>query len=171
MEKIIFQLLSCLCLYDSGIQVPVCIRKPSRSTDYRPVAFIYRPVGQQTPGNGVHIPCRRSTVSWHRREVCAKSVDQLLASKGLSLMMLRDFHRWNLYTSICGMHNNLQSFQCTQIPICFYCVCCIWLVAQSKWLLRWHHSYIHGNTTQGYLNTAIGNFFLQISIIDNRDCY
>ena len=31
----------------------------------------------------------------------------------------------NLYTGICGMHNNLQSFQCTQIPICFYCVCCI----------------------------------------------
>ena len=82
--KIIFQLLSCLYLYDSGIRVRVCIRKPSRSTDYRPVVFIYRAVGQQTPGTGADIPCRRSTDSWHRREVCAKSVDRLLASKGLN---------------------------------------------------------------------------------------
>ena len=34
MEKIIFQLLSCLYLYDSGIQVPVRIRKQSRYTDF-----------------------------------------------------------------------------------------------------------------------------------------
>ena len=84
MEKIIFQLLSCLYLYDSDNQVPVCIRKQSRSTDYRPVALIYRAIGQQTSGAGVNIPCRRSTDSWHRREVCAKSVDRLLASKGLT---------------------------------------------------------------------------------------
>ena len=65
MEIIIFQLLSCLYFYDSGIEVPVCIRKPSRSTDYQqgrsytvpsvnrlPAgAFIYRAVGQQTPGS------------------------------------------------------------------------------------------------------------------------
>ena len=65
MEIIIFQLLSCPYFYDSGIEVPVCIRKPSRSTDYQrersytvpsvnrlPVgAFIYRAVGQQTPGS------------------------------------------------------------------------------------------------------------------------
>ena len=59
MEKIIIQLLSCLYLYDSDIQVPVCIRQQSRSTDYRPVAsvnrllalaFTYRAVGQQTSG-------------------------------------------------------------------------------------------------------------------------
>ena len=35
MEKIIFQLLSCLYLYDSGIPVPVCIRKQSRYTGFR----------------------------------------------------------------------------------------------------------------------------------------
>ena len=83
MEIIIFQLLSCLYFYDSGIEVPVCIRKPSRSTIYQPVAFIYCAVGQQFPGAGVDIPCRQSTVSWQRREVCAKSVDRLPASKGL----------------------------------------------------------------------------------------
>ena len=79
----IFQLLSCLYFYDSGIEVPVCIRKPSRSTVYQPVAFIYRAVGQQSPGAGVDIPCHQSTDSWQRREVCAKSVDRLPASKGL----------------------------------------------------------------------------------------
>ena len=65
MEIIIFQLLSCLYFYDSGIEVPVCIRKPSRSTVYQPErsytvpsvnrlpagAFIYRAVGQQTSGS------------------------------------------------------------------------------------------------------------------------
>ena len=64
MEIIIFQLLSCLYFYDSGIEVPVCIRKPSRSTDYQwarsytvssvirlpAEALIYHAVGQQTPG-------------------------------------------------------------------------------------------------------------------------
>ena len=59
-EKIIFQLLSCLYLYDSGIPVPVCIRKQSRSTDF-----------------------------WRRREVCAKSVDRLLASKVVRIDYLR----------------------------------------------------------------------------------
>ena len=63
MKIIIFQLLSCLYFYDSGIEVPVCIKKPSRSTVYQPEhsytvpsvnrlpagAFIYRAVGQQTP--------------------------------------------------------------------------------------------------------------------------
>ena len=62
MERIIFQLLSCLYLYDSGIDMPVCIKKSGRSTDYQPErfytvpsvnqlsagAFIYRAVGQQT---------------------------------------------------------------------------------------------------------------------------
>ena len=65
MEIIIFQLLYCLYFYDSGIEVPVCIKKPSRSTVCQPVrsytvssvnrlpagAFIYRAVGQQTPSS------------------------------------------------------------------------------------------------------------------------
>ena len=65
MEIIIFQLMSCLYFYDSGIEVPVCIRKPSRSTVYQPVAsytvpsinsllapaLIYRAISQQTPGS------------------------------------------------------------------------------------------------------------------------
>ena len=49
------------------------------------LALIYRAVGQQTPGTGVDIPCRRSTDSWHRREVCAKSVDRRLAFNGLTV--------------------------------------------------------------------------------------
>ena len=83
MEKIIFQLLSCLYLYDSSMLVPVCITKQSRSTDFWRLALIYRAVGLPTSGAGVEIPCRQSTDFWRRREVCAKSVDQLLASKVL----------------------------------------------------------------------------------------
>ena len=108
MEKFCLQLLSCLYLYDSGIPVPVCIRKPSQSTDYRPTAFIYRAVGQQTPGTGVDIPCRRSTDSWHRREVCAKSVDRRLASKGLKHKQLS--LQSNCSSNICSIkHNTFQS--------------------------------------------------------------
>ena len=80
MEKIIFQLLSCLYLYDSGIPMPVCIRKQSLYTDFWRLALIHRAVGIQTSGAGVDIPCRRYTDFWCRREVCAKSVYRLLAS-------------------------------------------------------------------------------------------
>ena len=48
METIIFQLLSCLYLYDLGIQVPVCIRKQSLSTDFWRLALIYRADGLPT---------------------------------------------------------------------------------------------------------------------------
>ena len=74
---------SCLYLYDSSMPVPVYIRKQSRSTDFWRLALIYRVVGLPTSGAGVEIPCRRSTDFWRRREVCAKSVDRLLASKVL----------------------------------------------------------------------------------------
>ena len=57
MEKIIFQLLSCLHLYDSGIPVPVCIRKQSLYTDFWRLALIHRAVGIQTSGAGVDISC------------------------------------------------------------------------------------------------------------------
>ena len=43
MEIFIFQLLSCLYLYDSGIPVPVCIRKQIRYTGFGPVALITVP--------------------------------------------------------------------------------------------------------------------------------
>ena len=43
MEIIIFQLLSCLYLYDSGIPVPVRIRKQIRYTGLWPVALITVP--------------------------------------------------------------------------------------------------------------------------------
>ena len=45
MEKFIFQLLSCLYLYDSGIQVSVRIRKQSRYTGVRRLALTYRATG------------------------------------------------------------------------------------------------------------------------------
>ena len=49
MEIIIFQLLSCLYLYDSSIAVPVRIRKKNRYTGFQPGAFrtmppVYRPL-------------------------------------------------------------------------------------------------------------------------------
>ena len=43
MEIIIFQLLSCLYLYDSGIPVSVCIRKQIRYTGFWPVTLITVP--------------------------------------------------------------------------------------------------------------------------------
>ena len=45
MGQIIFQLLSCLYLYDSGIQVPVRIGKQSRYTGFRRLALTYRAAG------------------------------------------------------------------------------------------------------------------------------
>ena len=48
MGKIIFQLLSGLYLYDSGIQVPVHIRKQSRYTDFWRLALTYRAAGIPT---------------------------------------------------------------------------------------------------------------------------
>ena len=50
MGKIIFQLLSCLYLYDSSMPVPVCIRKQRWSTDFWRLALIYRAVGVPTFG-------------------------------------------------------------------------------------------------------------------------
>ena len=87
-------------LYDSGIPVLVCIRKQSRSTDFWRMALIYCAIGLPTSGAGVDIPCRRSTDFWRRREVCAKSVDQLLASKVLTdslnkLKQNRNYTIWN----------------------------------------------------------------------------
>ena len=45
MKTIIFQLLSCLYLYDSGMLGPVCIRKQSLYTVFRWLAYIHRPAG------------------------------------------------------------------------------------------------------------------------------
>ena len=83
METIIFQLLSCLYLYDSGMPGPVCIRKQSLNTDFWWLALIHCAVGILTSGACVNIPCRRYTDFWRRRDVCAKSVYRLLAFKEL----------------------------------------------------------------------------------------
>ena len=77
MEIIIFQLLSCLYLYDSCISVPVCIRKQIWYTDFWPVALITVPpvyrllacgVDNRAAGipvsDGGVIPCRRYTGFW-----------------------------------------------------------------------------------------------------------
>ena len=78
MEIIIFQLLSCLHLYDSGIPVPVRIRKQIRYTGFWPVALITVPpvyrilacgvdnraAGIPASGGCVGIPCRRYTGFW-----------------------------------------------------------------------------------------------------------
>ena len=74
MGKIIFQLLSCLYLYDSGIQVSVLIRKQSWYTGVRRLALTYR---------AASIPASDATgkfsQSWYtgvrrHRQVCAKPV-------------------------------------------------------------------------------------------------
>ena len=82
MRKIIFQLLSCLYLYDSDIPVPVCIRKQIQYTGFWPVALIYRAAGIPDSGGGVDIPCRQYTDFWRCRKVCAKPVYRRLAFKG-----------------------------------------------------------------------------------------
>ena len=50
METIIFQLLSCLYLYDSKMLGPVCIRKQSLYTVFWWLAYIHRAAGIPTSG-------------------------------------------------------------------------------------------------------------------------
>ena len=68
MEIIIFQLLSCLYFDDSGMEVPVNVRKLTRYTGvWRAYKFT------QT----------RYTGCWRRFEACGKPVYRRPASKGL----------------------------------------------------------------------------------------
>ena len=83
-KKLIFSAVL-LYLYDSGIPLPVCIRKQIRYTGFWPVALIYRAAGIPASGGGVDIPCRRYTDFCRRGEIRAKSVYRLLASKWLNL--------------------------------------------------------------------------------------
>ena len=78
MEIIMFQLLSYLYLYDSGIPVPVRIRKQIRYTGFWPVALITVPLVYRllacgvdnraacipTSGGGIDIRCCRYTGFW-----------------------------------------------------------------------------------------------------------
>ena len=95
MERIIFQMLSCLYFYDSGIEVPVCIRKSGRSTDYQQERFIpcrrstdYQPEGSYTVQSVNRLPAAL--------EDCAKSVNRLPASKGLNCYAIYCIRRPNL---------------------------------------------------------------------------
>ena len=61
MKIIIFQLLSCLYLYDSSIVVPVRIRKQNRCTGFQPGAFravpsVYRPLAFGVDNRANDIP-------------------------------------------------------------------------------------------------------------------
>ena len=74
MDKIIFQLLSCLYLYDSGIPMPVCIRKQSRYTGVQRLALTYCTVDiLASDATGKFARSRYTDVRRHR-EVCAKPV-------------------------------------------------------------------------------------------------
>ena len=64
MEIIIFQLLSCLYPYDSGIPLPIHIRKQIRYTGFWPVVLIYRAAGIPTSGAGVKFAQSRYTGFW-----------------------------------------------------------------------------------------------------------
>ena len=80
MENIIFQLLSCLYLYDSGIQMPIRIRKQSRYTGVRRLALTYCATGiSASDATGKFSQSRYTGVQRHR-EVCAKPVYRLPTS-------------------------------------------------------------------------------------------
>ena len=74
MGKIIFQLLSCLYLYDSDIQVPVRIRKQSRYTGVRRLALTYRAAGIPASDATEKFAQSRYTGVRRHSEVCAKPV-------------------------------------------------------------------------------------------------
>ena len=80
MEKIIFQLLSCLYLYDSGIQVPVRIRKQIQYTGVRRLALIYRAAGIPASDATRKFPQSRYTGVRRHKEVCAKPIYRLPTS-------------------------------------------------------------------------------------------
>ena len=82
-KKIIFQLLSCLYLYDSEMLGPICIRKQRLYTVRRRGSTIHRIAGIPSAGACGNEPFGRYTVVRRRREVCVKSVYRLPASKGL----------------------------------------------------------------------------------------
>ena len=73
MGKIIFQLLSYLYLYDSGIPVPVRIRKGSRYTGVRRLALTYRGGGIPASDTTGKFAQSRYTGVRRHREVCAKA--------------------------------------------------------------------------------------------------
>ena len=74
MGKIIFQLLSCLYLYDSGIQVQVRMRKQSWYTSVRRLALIYRATGiLASDATEKFAQSQYSSVRRHRK-VCTKPV-------------------------------------------------------------------------------------------------
>ena len=80
MGKIIFQLLSYLYIYDSGILVPVRIRKQSRYTGVRRLALTYRAAGIPAyDATGKFAQSRYTGVRRHR-EICAKPVYRLPTS-------------------------------------------------------------------------------------------
>ena len=84
MGQIIFQLLPCLYLYDSGIQVPVRIRKQSWYTDFWRLALTYRAAGIPTSDATGKFAQSWYTDFWRHRETCAKPVYRLPTSYGLN---------------------------------------------------------------------------------------
>ena len=64
METIIFQLLSCLYLYNSGVQGPVCIRKQSLYNVFWRLALIHRAAGIPTSGGVGKFAQSRYTDFW-----------------------------------------------------------------------------------------------------------
>ena len=80
MGTIICQLLSCLYLYDSGIHVPVRIRKQSRYIGIRRLALTYHASGIPASDATVKFAQSRYTGVRRHMEVCAKPVYQLPTS-------------------------------------------------------------------------------------------
>ena len=77
MGKIIFQLLSCLYLYDSGIPVPVRIRTHNWYTSFRRQALTYRFAGIPASDATGKFAQSRYTGFRRHREACAKPLYHL----------------------------------------------------------------------------------------------
>ena len=80
MEKIIFQLRSCLYLYDSGIPVPVRLRKQSPYTGVRRLELTYRAAGIPASNATGKFAQSRYTGMRRHRKVCTKPVYRLSTS-------------------------------------------------------------------------------------------
>ena len=95
MEKIIFQLLSCLYLYDSGFQVPVRIRKQSQYTDvwlWHTVPPVYR---LPTPQGSLRKPVyRRATPQGSLCKAGIPASDVLMVNLMLCIVIIPVLTLW-----------------------------------------------------------------------------
>ena len=117
MGKIIFQLLSCLYLYDSGIQVPVRIKKQSRYTGFRRQALTYRSAG---------IPA--SDATWKLAQ--SRYTDVLRVKSITNLFQFKDvLHKELLKIFICKIYAQLLETETEYHKLL--------IIMLASWLWQW----------------------------------